>query len=117
MKKLEVMNFGNSQPYPMYFTIKGHDGEHFQEVATNSSGEALIRDKKHVMANYVAGVSDVTAAHTETLEVGDSLTINKVEHLVEQIVESRKPRGKRFVKGAMWYSLKCSYVRFTGKTV
>ncbi len=115
MKNLEVVNMGNSAPYPMYFTLRGKDGEVFTKPSMGYDNKPVIRDGKAVIDNFVTGISEITCVHTAPLEVGDTITINKVGHKIEQIVESRKPKGKRFPKDATWYNIICSYTRFTGQ--
>lgn len=120
MKELEVVNMGNSQPYPMYFTLKGKDGLSFTKNAVDYNGNPLQKEGKQVIDNFINGVGDITVAHNEKLEVGDKIIINKVPHIIEEIVEQRKP-GKtgrnHHPKGVDFYNLKTSYTRFVGQTV
>lgn len=115
-KELEVVNGGNHQPYPMYFSLKGKDGGTFQQPAVREDGQQLYRDQKPVKDNFANGTSKLTVAHTDKLEVGDSIEIMTVKHTIEQIIECRPAKGRRFPTGTLWYNLVASYCRFTGQT-
>lgn len=113
MKNLEVVNMGNQKPYPMYFTLRGKDGDFFTDTIKTHDGTVKKVDNKPVMGNYANGIAVITGAHTEQLEIGDNIFINAVKHTVKSIDESRIPNGNHQLN-IMFFKITCSYTRFIG---
>lgn len=126
MTEFEVTGFGNTAPYPMYFTLKGKDGKSFTKAALTHDGKPIVDKGKPLMDNFVNGVSIITVVHTAPIAVGDSIEISKTKHIVEEILEERKPglkttenpnNANHHPEEATFYRLTASYTRFTGQTV